>query len=405
MDGDANAGPPPERPDPDDPGDGRDARAMVTAAQRVLIEDRERYRSLYAYHPHAVYSLDLEGRFTEANLAATYLTGRSLDELRQVTYAEVIVAADVDRVRAAFEDVVARKPSEIEVRIARRDGTVVEANVNAVPVVVADEVVGVHGIAEDVTEANRLRRELEQASRLAEEANAAKGLFLANMSHEVRTPLTSVIVATELLRDTDLDEVQGRFTDIIDRSSRAVLRLVEDILDFARLEAGRLTVADSPLRIRTLVGQTVDSVAERAREKGLELAWEVSDEVPEDLVGDGLRISQVLVNLLANAIKFTESGFVRLRTEVVERHDDLATLRYVVEDSGSGIAADQLGTLFEPFTQADPTTTRSHGGAGLGLAICTELARLMGGTIEARSTPGEGSTFTLVLPMRVQSSS
>jgi PAS domain S-box-containing protein len=377
---------------------------LSEAARSVLVEDRERYRSLYAYHPQAVFSLDLEGRYTEANLAATLMTGRNLEELRRASYAEVIVAEDAERVRAAFEEVRNRKPKVIEVRIARRDGTVLEVVVTAVPVIVADEVIGVHGIAEDVTERNRLRRELEQATRLAEDANAAKGLFLANMSHEVRTPLTSIIVATELLKETPLDEVQRRFADIVERSSHTVLRLVEDILDFARLEAGRLNLDDSPLRLRTLLRQTVDSVAERAREKSLELAWQVSDDVPEEVFGDGVRLAQVLVNLLENAIKFTASGAVRLRTDVAERAADMATLRFAVEDSGSGISVEELESLFEPFTQGDPTPTRQHGGAGLGLAICRELAELMGGSIHAESTPGHGSTFTLVLPMRVQTS-
>ena len=379
-----------------------DALARVAeAARTVLVEDRERYRSLYAYHPHAVFSLDLEGRYTEANLAATRMTGRAVGELRGVTYEDVIVAEDAGRVRAAFDEVVGRQPRSVPVRIARPDGTVVETVVTAVPVVVGDEVVGVHGIAEDVTEANRMRRELEQARRLAEEANAAKGLFLANMSHEVRTPLTSIIVASELLRDTALSEDQVRFAEIIDRSSHTVLRLVEDILDFARLEAGRLSLADTTLRIRTLLRQTVDLVAEPAREKGLELVWQVSDDVPEQVFGDGVRIAQVLVNLLANAIKFTATGSVRLRTEVAERAEGTTTLRFVVEDTGPGIPVGQLEHLFEPFTQADPTATRNHGGAGLGLAICSELAGLMGGSISASSTPGEGSAFTLLLPMRV----
>jgi PAS domain S-box-containing protein len=373
------------------------------AAQAVLAQDRERYRSLFAYHPDAVFSINLEGRYVEANPAALHLTGRTLEELRSLSFAEVVSPEDLPRVMEVFRQVVDRRSGHVETRIRRADGTVLEVSVTVVPVIVADQVVGIHGVAEDVTEANRLRRELEDTRRVAEEANAAKALFLANMSHELRTPLTSILGATEILLGTGLDEEQTRFMEMVHRSGTTLLRLVSDILDFSRLEAGRLSVTPSELNGRALLDEALADAAGRARRKGLEFGWAVDDRVPEHLAGDAVRITQVLSNLVGNAIKFTEKGFVRLRVDVGQRTGDVATVVFVVEDSGPGIPAEQLPSLFEPFTQADPTATRSQGGAGLGLAICHELATLMGGSIQADSRPGEGSTFTFTLPMRVLS--
>jgi signal transduction histidine kinase len=270
-----------------------------------------------------------------------------------------------------------------------------------VPVVVHGEVVGVHGVAEDVTERNGMRRELERTRRAAEEANAAKSLFLANMSHEVRTPLTSVLGATEMLAEDDLGPSQHYLVGIIHRSGERLLRLVNDILDVSRLEAGTLDVQRAPLKVRSLVDDVVAWGMPMAHEEGLDFDWAIDPALPETVLGDAMRINQVVTNLLGNAFKFTEEGQVQLRVNVAGSRGGVVDVRFSVTDSGIGIEHDQLASLFQSFTQVDTSTTRKYGGAGLGLAICQELVTLMGGYLDADSTMGVGSTFRFTVPLSV----
>jgi PAS domain S-box-containing protein len=373
----------------------------MSPAERTLAESYERYRSLFDYNPHAAFSLDLAGQFTDANVVAQKLSGYSLDELQAMAFTDIICTEDLPLTIEAFEDVLNRLPQQLEARMWHQDGHVIEMNLTAMPVVVDGEVVGVHGVAEDVTERNEMRRELERTHKLAEEASATKTLFLANMSHEVRTPLTSMIGATELLMDEDLDASHARFVEMIHRSGEKLLRLVNDILDFSRLEAGRVELHDAAVSVRTLVGDAVAWFTPMARQAHLDFTCTVDPALPENLAGDGMRITQVLTNLLENALKFTHQGHVRLAIELAGLDGATAEVRFRVEDSGIGIPAEQLPTLFQSFTQADTSITRSHGGAGLGLAICEELVTLMGGFIRAESALGAGSSFAFTLPLRV----
>jgi PAS domain S-box-containing protein len=372
----------------------------VSATERALAESSERYRSLFAYNPHAAFSLDLQGRFTDANAVAQQLSGYTHAELRSMSFVDVLCEEDLARAVTAFEQALNRHPQQLEARVVHKEGRIIDLSITSVPVVVGDEVVGVHGIAEDVTERNELRRELERTKRVAEEASVTKSLFLANISHEVRTPLTSMLAATELLRDTTMDAQQDRFAEMIVHSGKRLLRLVSDILDFSRIEAGKVDLQEDVVSVRAVVQEAVEWCVPMAGQKGLAFTWSVDPELPENLSGDAMRISQVLTNLLENAMKFTEAGEVRLSVEFAGVDADFVAARFVVKDSGVGIPAEQLDSLFEAFTQADASTTRTHGGAGLGLAICHELVTLMGGTLAARSTVGSGSTFTFTLPLR-----
>ena len=375
----------PERSRPTDP----------SPSDRVEAEGAERYRSLFTHHPHAAFSLDLEGRYVDANAAAQELCGYGLPDLARMSYVDVICADDLPEVRAAFADVLQGSTRRLEARTQHPDGRRIDVRITAVPVIVGGRVTGVHGIAEDVTEANRMRSDLEAARRTAELAVAAKSLFLANMSHEVRTPLTSVLAAAEMLGDLGLDDPAGHLVATIDRSGQRLLRLVSDLLDFSQLERSGLELVEEELALRRLLAETVAPVAREAGEQGLDVVWEVAESVPDRWWGDAFRISQVLTNLLQNAVKFTETGGARL----VVTHD-LQGLRFDVRDTGSGIELSAVHALFEPFTQLDPSVTRTHGGAGLGLAICRDLASLMGGSVQVASEVGVGSTFSLVVPLR-----
>ncbi|WP_374246996.1 response regulator, partial [Zoogloea sp.] len=249
-------------------------------------------------------------------------------------------------------------------------------------------------VLEDLAVHRQTLATLREAKRLAEEAAESKARFLANMSHEIRTPLNAIIGLTDLCQGTGLNPRQQDYLDKIQASGTTLLGVVNDILDFSKIEAGKLNLEHTPFTLDQVLDHVITFIAQRAQEKGLELILEVAPDVPQQLVGDPLRLGQVLTNLLGNAAKFTDAGDIRLGVGVVERNSHRATLRFEVRDTGIGMTAPQLDRLFEAFSQADTSMSRRFGGTGLGLSIARHLVELMGGdTIQVDSTPGKGSAF------------
>ena len=369
--------------------------------QLQLADTLERYRSLFRYNPQPVFALGLDGRYEEVNPAGEELTGKTVADLRTMAFSDVVAAEDLPGVTAAFEEVVGRHPRQIDTALVRPDGTRVDVHVAGMPIVVGGQVVGVYVVTDDVTEDKRIRRELAQALRDAKAASEAKSLFLANMSHEVRTPLTSVIGAVELLAEADLAPVQARLVDLATRNGRALLRLVNDLLDFSRIEAGALEVVDRPFDLRQAVRDAVAPHEGAATRKGLRLRVTVGPGLPRTVSGDAGRLGQVVGNLVGNAVKFTEQGTVDLTVACTGGAEGRTGLLLTVSDTGIGIAPQDRARLFDSFAQADPSSTRRYGGAGLGLTISQQLVELMGGAIDLESEPGVGSTFTVRLPLRL----
>lgn len=388
--------------------------AGAQPCEAALAEGGERYASLFHHHPHATYSLDRRGNFTDANDRALSMGGLSLEQIRETHFAQVIHPEDAHTIQTRFDRTLAGEPGFAEGRILRTDGRIFDFRTTMIPIVIGGEVVGVHGVTEDITAAKQVLRELEEANgrlkeanALLEEANAAKTLFLANVSHEVRTPLASVIGATELLMDAELEPRVERLVHMVDRNGQRLMHLVSDILDFSRLEAHQVVLRLRPFSVRDLVEGVAEWAVSCAHGRNLTISFAVDDSVPTMVIGDGLRVSQVVTNLVQNAIKFTETGGVevRVRSRTAARDPDVGIqvpgiwVEFTIVDTGIGIEEDRLHDLSEPFTQADPSATREYEGVGLGLAICRDLADLMGGRLQILSTFGEGSTFTFGVPL------
>jgi PAS domain S-box-containing protein len=359
--------------------------------------------------------VDQEGRITHYNQCLVEMLELPDDLMAKRDFAEVS-----QFLSGHLEGGIAPKMDDVET-LRFTDGRIIERY--AVPLIREGEVAGQVYNFQDVTEretsahrlaqhadqlelANRrLRESTAQAEQLALEAQAAtvaKGSFLANMSHEIRTPLNGVIGMTGLLFDTPLDETQREYAQIIQSSADILLALLNDILDYSKMEAGKLTLETIDFDLRALMEEVLEISCVKTEEKGLELACLVHHDVPSLLRGDPGRLRQVLLNLVGNAGKFTYQGEVVIRAKLVEETEHEATIRFEVQDTGIGIPADRVDYLFQSFSQVDSSTTRKYGGTGLGLAICKQIVEQMGGEIGVESVPDKGSTFHFLIPLAKQ---
>jgi PAS domain S-box-containing protein len=378
----------------------------VTAdgSERALRLTRARLDSLVTFHPDGVFCLDLEGRFTSVNAEALLQSGgyRSEDLLGS-SFVDLLYEGDVPQVVEHFATLLAGRAETFEVRFRRADDTEGELEIIGLPIVVDDEVVEIYGIAEDITQRKRDKQALDDARRAAEAASEAKSAFLATMSHEIRTPLTAVLAAAELLSDSDLSPQQQRLLTVMERSGERLLRLVDDVLDFSRIEAGRVDLTPAPFVVGELVDESVLILRSAIEDKGLALEVGVDPALAEPVVGDRRRIAQVLTNLLDNAVKFTHEGSIGVRVSAVDPEpgdrEGTIRIRFAVTDTGIGLALEHLDVVFEHFRQGDSSVTREYGGTGLGLAISRRLVDRMGGRLGVESTPGTGSTFSFDVPL------
>jgi two-component system sensor histidine kinase/response regulator len=276
----------------------------------------------------------------------------------------------------------------------RKDGSRVDVSLTVSPIRDSSgKLLGMSTIAQDITERKRMEEQLAQSHEAALEATRLKSEFLANMSHEIRTPMNGVIGMTDLLLDSELNPAQREFGEVIQSSAKALLTLLNDILDFSKIEAGKLEFAATDFSLRDCLSGTLKAPAVRAHAKELDLAYYISPEVPDNLIGDPDRLRQIVINLVSNAIKFTEQGEVLIQVDKKWQSDTQIFLQFSVTDTGIGLAPEKQKSIFEAFVQADSSTTRRYGGTGLGLSISSRLVEMLDGKIWVESEPGKGSAF------------
>ncbi len=365
--------------------------------ENALEQERYLLDNLMQGSPDNIYFKEADGRYLRINPAKAISSGLH-------SPADAIGKSDVDffgpdhqRAAMADEQHVMQTGEPLigkEERNVYPDGQVRWMSTTKMPLRDRQgNIVGTFGVSRDITALKLAQEALTTAADAADSANRAKSDFLANMSHEIRTPLNAVLGMTELVLDTPLTPVQRDYLKLVQESGESLLTVINDILDFSKIEAGKLGIESTPFEIREFLGDTLKSMGLRAHRKGLELVAEIASAVPTMLVGDPHRLRQVLVNLVGNAIKFTEEGEILLHVSPEPDGDGNIMLHFRVTDTGIGIPAEKFSSIFEAFEQADHSTTRKFGGTGLGLAISARLVALMGGHIWVESEIGHGSTF------------
>ena len=358
----------------------------------VVIE--ERYRDLFENANDIVYTHDLAGNLTSLNRAGERSIGYSREEALKMKVDQIVAPECHDLAHQMTERKLALGgTTTYELEIIHKDGRRVPVEVSTRLIYQNGKPVEVQGNGRDITERKRAEGELKKAKEAAEAASRAKSEFLANMSHEIRTPMNGLLGMAELMLDTVVTDEQREYLDTMKGSADSLLAVINDILDFSKIEARKLDLEKIEFDLREAVEEMVAPLAVRAHHKGLELVCSIAPNAPEAVVGDPRRLSQIVVNLVGNAIKFTERGEVVVRAEIESREAGQAILHFAVTDTGIGIPREKQGLIFEAFAQADGSTTRKYGGTGLGLAICSRLVQLMGGRIWVESGAGEGSTF------------
>lgn len=368
-------------------------------AEAALIKSESKYRGLMETAPDGMVTVDSKGEIEIINQQLQNLTGYKSDELIGKPVG-ILIPERFDtheqKMGDYFSNPRARMMGEgLELFVRRKDGSEFSAEISLGPLETADGLT-VLATIRDITE----RKQAEvvmKAKNKAEAATEAKNSFLANMSHEVRTPMNAVLGMSQILMDSKLSKEQHDYAKAIHTSGNALLDIINDILDFSKIEAGKLDIEPVPVDLTMVVSGVVELLRIKCEEKDVQLNMQYATDTPQFLIVDPGRLRQILLNFVDNAVKFTEQGHVLLEIDCLQQNEEQAELRFTVTDTGIGIAEDAKASLFDSFSQADPSTTRKYGGTGLGLAISKKLVEQMGGKLSFESTLGEGSRFWFTL--------
>ena len=364
-------------------------------AEKALRESEERYKALFERSLELVYLCDFEGNFIDANDTALKSLGYTKKDIKSLNFSSILVGDQLPPAIEAVEEILKTgfQKDVVEFKLRRKDGEHIFVESQGALIYRDGKPYAIQAIARDITERKRAEDALNKAKEAAETANKAKSEFLANMSHEIRTPMNSVIGFTDMLLDTDLNEEQNDYATTAKRSGEALLSLIDDILDFSKIEAGELDFEEIAFDPELLAHDVCAVTRPRIGLKPIEILCRIGDNLPSYVRGDPGRFRQVLTNFMGNASKFTNSGEIELSLDIEEEEDDRVMLHTTIRDTGIGLPKDKLATIFEPFKQADGSTTRKYGGTGLGLSICKKISELMGGDVWTESEPEKGSIF------------
>ena len=372
----------------------RDISRQKQAEQEITIQ-KTYLEQLFEASTEAIVFINENDRVERINSQFTDIFGFASDEVIGRSLDETIIPPEHHKEGESIKKEI-KKGRHIfcETVRQRKDGSKFDVSITGMPISIEGHDAGVYSIYRDISNRKQAEQELKKAKEEAEEATQAKSSFLANMSHEIRTPMNAIIGLSQLAMQTSLTPQQLDYQKKIQTSANSLLRLIDDILDFSKIEAGKLDLEKNSFNLKAVLERVSSIVNVESNEKGIDFSVDIPDTLPNNLMGDALRLEQILLNLTANAVKFTSQGEVCVAVELVAESEQEAELRFVVSDTGIGMSPEQIEQLFQPFHQADLSITRKYGGTGLGLAICRRLLDMMDSEIQVKSTLGTGSEFS-----------
>lgn len=385
-----------------EPGSNRAAAGDDPEGASLSADQAANYRDLFENATDIVFTTDLSGHFLAGNKAVERQLGYTVQEAKSLTWEKLVPSYDMWKAGQMYKRHAAgEKRINFELDIIAKNGGIKTFEIGSRPMFDARRLCGFHGIARDITSRKEMETQLESARREAESANESKSTFLANMSHEIRTPINGILGFMSLFAKTELTVQQREYLVPVEESAKHLLKIINDILDLSKIEAGRFSIENEIFSYREVVRSAVDLLRPLGENKGLAIAMEFDTRIPRFLVGDGTRIGQVVSNVVNNAIKFTDAGSVVIENRVREATATHCAIEVSIRDTGIGIAAEDQPMLFEPFQQLDSRTDRKYTGTGLGLTISKNLVEAMGGTIGVASEPGCYTEVLLELPLGV----
>jgi len=351
--------------------------------------------------PSPVFYKSIQGKFIGCNTELLNLIGKKRNEVINKTAFDITSHDLAVAYELKDQELLKSRGKQIyEGKVKNKYGKLKDVIFYKSCIIEKDEIVGIVGIIVDITERKKLEEQNKEAREKAESATGMKSMFLANMSHEIRTPMNGIFGMIDFMKGTKLTHEQKEYLDIISISSQNLLDIIDEILDFSKIESGQLEIENIDFDLKTTVEEVVKLMSLKAKQKKLKLTTEIPSDLPEMVMGDPLRLKQVILNLVNNAIKFTQEGFVKVSCETLKASKEESNIRFTVEDSGIGMNEEQLSRIFKPFSQSEKSTARKFGGSGLGLIICKNLVGLMGGEITVESAEGKGSKFSFTLPFK-----